>query len=98
MPTKRNVLITGASGGVGAALTQALDEGGWRVFAGVRSPEAAASVEALGADVSAVELDITDEDSIRWARRGAAGDAPPPSPGAPRPSADEHHGPQARGL
>jgi NAD(P)-dependent dehydrogenase (short-subunit alcohol dehydrogenase family) len=67
MPTKRNVLITGASGGVGTALTRALDEAGWRVFAGVRSPDAAAAVEDLGGDVKAVQLDLTDDDSIRRA-------------------------------
>jgi NAD(P)-dependent dehydrogenase (short-subunit alcohol dehydrogenase family) len=38
MSTTKNVLVTGASGGVGTALTQALGEAGWRVFAGVRSP------------------------------------------------------------
>jgi NAD(P)-dependent dehydrogenase (short-subunit alcohol dehydrogenase family) len=67
MSTKRNVLITGASGGVGTALTRALDEAGWRVFAGVRSPDAAAAVEDLGGDVKAVQLDLTDDDSIRRA-------------------------------
>jgi NAD(P)-dependent dehydrogenase (short-subunit alcohol dehydrogenase family) len=67
MSTKRNVLITGASGGVGTALTRALDDAGWRVFAGVRSADAAAGVETLGGDVTAVELDLTDDESIRRA-------------------------------
>jgi NAD(P)-dependent dehydrogenase (short-subunit alcohol dehydrogenase family) len=67
MSTKRNVLITGASGGVGTALTRALDEAGWRVFAGVRSPDAAVAVEDLGGDVTAVQLDLTDDESIRRA-------------------------------
>jgi NAD(P)-dependent dehydrogenase (short-subunit alcohol dehydrogenase family) len=73
MSTKGNVLITGASGGVGTALTQALDDAGWRVFAGVRSPEAAAAVEAVGGDVTAVQLEITDEESIRRAAANVAG-------------------------
>ena len=67
MSTKRNVLITGASGGVGTALTRALDEAGWRVFAGVRSPDAAVAMEDLGGDVTAVQLDLTDDESIRRA-------------------------------
>ena len=67
MFTKRNVLITGASGGVGTALTRALDDAGWRVFAGVRSADAAAGVETLGGDVTAVQLDLTDDESIRRA-------------------------------
>jgi NAD(P)-dependent dehydrogenase (short-subunit alcohol dehydrogenase family) len=67
MSTKRNVLITGASGGVGTALTRALDDAGWRVFAGVRSADAAAGVETLGGDVTAVQLDLTDDESIRRA-------------------------------
>jgi NAD(P)-dependent dehydrogenase (short-subunit alcohol dehydrogenase family) len=78
MSTKRNVLITGASGGVGTAVTRALDEAGWRVFAGVRSPDAVAGVEAFGGGVTAVQLDITDQESIRRAAAtitGEVGDA-----------------------
>jgi NAD(P)-dependent dehydrogenase (short-subunit alcohol dehydrogenase family) len=64
MPTKRNVLITGAAGGVGTALTRALAEAGWRVFATARSRQ---SVVSRGGDVVPVQLDITDEDSVRRA-------------------------------
>jgi NAD(P)-dependent dehydrogenase (short-subunit alcohol dehydrogenase family) len=74
MSSKNHALITGASGGVGTALTKALDEAGWRVFAGVRSPQAAARVEQLGADVTAVQLDITDDESIRRAAATVAGE------------------------
>jgi len=62
MPSKRNVLITGAGGGVGTALTRALADAGWRVLATSRSP-----IEARGGDVVPVQLDITDEDSVRRA-------------------------------
>jgi NAD(P)-dependent dehydrogenase (short-subunit alcohol dehydrogenase family) len=62
MASKRNVLITGASGGVGTALTRALAESGWRVFAAARSP-----IEASRRDVVPVQLDITDEESVRGA-------------------------------
>jgi NAD(P)-dependent dehydrogenase (short-subunit alcohol dehydrogenase family) len=67
MSTQPNVLITGASGGVGSALTRALGDAGWRVFAAVRTPEAAAAVEANGGDVVAVRLELTDAESIRRA-------------------------------
>jgi NAD(P)-dependent dehydrogenase (short-subunit alcohol dehydrogenase family) len=71
MSTKGNVLITGAAGGVGSALTRELAESGWRVFAGVRSPRSAASLEA-GGQVTVVELDITDERSVAAAARTVA--------------------------
>jgi NAD(P)-dependent dehydrogenase (short-subunit alcohol dehydrogenase family) len=58
----RTVLITGANGGVGTALTAALADDGWRVLAGVRSPGAAASIG--GRNVTPIQLDVTDEDSI----------------------------------
>jgi NAD(P)-dependent dehydrogenase (short-subunit alcohol dehydrogenase family) len=67
MSSNRNVLITGASGGVGTALTEALAGAGWRVFAAVRSRRAAEALEASGGDVIAVELELTDEESIRRA-------------------------------
>lgn len=72
MPENRSVLITGASGGVGTALTRALHEAGWRVFAGVRSASAVAAVARLGAGVEPVELDITDEASVVAAARRIA--------------------------
>ena len=72
MSNRRNVLITGASGGVGTALTQALHEAGWRIFAGVRSPAAAAPLARLGARVEPIELDITDEASVAGAARKVA--------------------------
>lgn len=71
MSTPNNVLITGASGGVGTALTAALVAAGWRVFAGVRSPSAVAEVEARGA--VGVELEITDEESVRRAAERVGG-------------------------
>jgi NAD(P)-dependent dehydrogenase (short-subunit alcohol dehydrogenase family) len=55
----KNVLITGASGGVGTALTRALSDAGWRVLPAMRSP--------VG---DAIQLDVTDGDSI--ARTAAA--------------------------
>ena len=64
MSTQGNVLITGANGGVGSALSEALASDGWRVFAAVRSLEAGHALERLGDDMLVLELDITDPDSI----------------------------------
>jgi NAD(P)-dependent dehydrogenase (short-subunit alcohol dehydrogenase family) len=65
---RKNVLVTGASGGIGSALVRRLDADGWRVFAGVRSESAAGALTKDTAAVIPVELDITDESSIRAAR------------------------------
>lgn len=70
MSSSKNVLITGASGGVGRALTRALADRGWRVIAGVRSADAAAAM--AGTDVLPVELDITDEASVQRAQATVA--------------------------
>jgi NAD(P)-dependent dehydrogenase (short-subunit alcohol dehydrogenase family) len=63
MSSKRNVLVTGASGGVGTALTRALADAGWRVFAAARTPESIHETR----DVIPVQLDITDDESVRRA-------------------------------
>jgi len=72
MDTERNVLITGASGGVGTALSKVLASKGWRVFAGVRSDGAAAALADLAPNVEPVDLDITDEASVAAAARKVA--------------------------
>ena len=64
----RSVLITGASGGVGTALVSHLAGRGWRVFAGVRSAAAGASLAAGRPAVTPVELDILDHASLGRAR------------------------------
>ena len=65
----RNVLITGASTGIGKACALRLDAHGWTVFAGVRKLEDA---DALKAEASPrlhpVILDVTDTDEIQSAR------------------------------
>jgi NAD(P)-dependent dehydrogenase (short-subunit alcohol dehydrogenase family) len=66
MAKSKNVVITGANGGVGSALTKRLGEMGWHVFAAVRSESAIEALEP-GEHVTPVRLDVTDADSIRAA-------------------------------
>ncbi len=61
-------LITGASRGIGLALTQALSARGWKVIAACRDPDAAQDLRALAAAsdgaIRPAVLDVTDPISI----------------------------------
>jgi NAD(P)-dependent dehydrogenase (short-subunit alcohol dehydrogenase family) len=74
--TNRSVLITGCSSGFGLETATLLATRGWRVFAGLRDPQARGDLEAsasmAGAPEGAVEvvpLDVTDAGSIERAAR-----------------------------
>ncbi|TAL98528.1 MAG: SDR family NAD(P)-dependent oxidoreductase [Paraburkholderia sp.] len=54
------VLITGASSGIGDATARAMANAGYRVFGGVRRPEAAATVHG----VEYVGMDVRDDASV----------------------------------
>ncbi|AQA03514.1 retinol dehydrogenase [Mycobacterium sp. MS1601] len=58
-----SVLVTGASRGIGKAVTVHLAQRGWQVFAGVRRSEDAAQFDAT-AGVTPLQLDITDTDQV----------------------------------
>jgi NAD(P)-dependent dehydrogenase (short-subunit alcohol dehydrogenase family) len=61
----QSVLITGASTGIGRACTLHMDRQGWRVFAGVRKEEDAASLREAGSErMSPLILDVTDAGQI----------------------------------
>jgi NAD(P)-dependent dehydrogenase (short-subunit alcohol dehydrogenase family) len=61
----RSVLVTGASTGIGRATALRLDERGWRVFAGVRREEDAASLREAGSErLEPLTLDVTDAGQI----------------------------------
>lgn len=61
----RSVLITGASTGIGRAGALHLDAAGWRVFAGVRREEDAASLRDAGSErLVPLMLDVTDAGQI----------------------------------
>lgn len=76
----RNVLITGASTGIGAACTRMLAARGWRVFAGVRrEQDGRALQEGAEGQIVPVILDVTNREQIQSvvqevvAQCGAAG-------------------------
>ena len=61
----RSVLVTGASTGIGRATALRLAGAGWKVFAGVRKEEDAASLRAEASErLAPVILDVTDADQI----------------------------------
>ena len=61
--TKKAVLVTGASSGIGLKITEKLSENGYHVYAGARK---AADLERLDAleNVSSVRLDVTVQEEI----------------------------------
>lgn len=64
---QRNVVVTGASSGIGRATAEHLADSGWHVFAGVRKQ---GDADALaGPSVTPLLLDVTDEDALRAAVR-----------------------------
>ena len=66
----RNVVITGASTGIGAACAEYLEQKGFRVFASVRTQPDADRIVALGrARLTPLLLDVTDDKSIATAAR-----------------------------
>jgi len=68
--TRRSVLITGASSGIGRATALRLERNGWRVFAAVRkASDAEASAGGSSGAIEAIQLDVTDRESITGAAR-----------------------------
>jgi NAD(P)-dependent dehydrogenase (short-subunit alcohol dehydrogenase family) len=72
----KSVLITGASTGIGRATALHLDATGWRVFAGVRKEEDAASLRDAGSErLVPLMLDVTDASQIKAAAEKIGGEA-----------------------
>lgn len=61
---KKNVLITGASSGLGKETALKLANEGYKVFAGVRKQQDKETIESLNSSISAVYLDITSDESV----------------------------------
>jgi len=60
---EKRVLVTGASTGIGRNLAETLAESGYHVYAGARSEEDLASLDAID-NITAVRLDVTKQDEI----------------------------------
>ena len=65
--TKKYVLITGASSGLGKVTALKLASEGYKVFAGVRKQEDAQTLESLDSNIRAVFLDVTSDASVESA-------------------------------
>lgn len=62
MGRERNIIVTGASSGIGAYSARALQADGWRVFATARKPQDIADLKSAG--MEALYLDYREPDSI----------------------------------
>ena len=67
----KNILVTGASSGIGAATVRLFADDGYKVFGTVRRAQDIAGVESRGG--TAILMDVTDETSIAAARDKVAG-------------------------
>ncbi len=68
METRRSVLITGASRGIGLEFTRQYAQAGWRVYATCRNPERALDLNRLAAAnrdrLSLHHMDVTESRHI----------------------------------
>ena len=70
MSDKKQVLVTGASGGIGSAIAEAVAQAGYAVVAGynrgkTRVDELIQRVQAAGGEIRGLQLDISDREQCR---------------------------------
>jgi NADP-dependent 3-hydroxy acid dehydrogenase YdfG len=70
MSSRKTVLITGSSIGIGRATAEHFQKSGWNVVATMRNPDAGKDLAALD-NVLVTKLDVTDERSIEAAAAAA---------------------------
>src|SRR5207248_6789413 len=63
-PMSKNVLVTGASTGIGKACAIALDRRGFHVFAGVRKDEDGEALKKESERIEPIIVDVTDQATI----------------------------------
>ncbi len=71
MTDRRTALVTGATGGIGAAIVRRLEANGFRVYAGGRNGTRLKSLASLE-NVVALPFDVTVEGEVERAREGVA--------------------------
>ncbi len=69
----KNILITGASTGIGHALAKAFANKGYRVFGSVRKVDDVAKLKALSDNVVPLLFDVTDGEAIKKAAQDVEG-------------------------
>jgi 1-acylglycerone phosphate reductase len=62
MTSKKTVLITGTSSGIGHALARTFNQSGWKVLATARKTESIADLAALG--ITPLALDVDHAESV----------------------------------
>ena len=67
------VLVTGANRGIGLEFVRQYAADGWKVFATVRDRRKAADLHNVGGDVSVMEMDVADDDSVARLARDVDG-------------------------
>ena len=71
----KNVLITGASSGIGHACALRMDRAGWQVFATVRKESDARQLQNDASErVRTILLDVTDADQVEEDGANAVGE------------------------
>ncbi|MCG7339363.1 SDR family NAD(P)-dependent oxidoreductase [Staphylococcus sp. ACRSN] len=73
MANQKNILVTGATRGMGKEISKVLAAQGYHIFLGARNindgKTIAEELESKGFSVTAVQLDVTDMNSVKYATR-----------------------------
>lgn len=70
---KEIAVVTGASSGIGAATARALADNGYEVIAAARRADKLAELVAENSNITAISLDVTDQESVDSLKNNLAG-------------------------